>query len=394
MAPEKQFDFCVSGNGMVGSVTALALAQRGYSVAWIAPEILEPFSVNDEPDIRMSAISQGSVNLLEQVGVWQSIISMRAKPYSSLRVWETDGVETAFTSAEINTPQLGYFVENRLIQLACAKQAVNERNIQVFKTNLASVNSNGDDVNIQLENKVCIHSKWIIGAEGAQSQVRKCAGISTKAWQYEQNAMGIIVELNDDSKAETWQQFFPTGPCAFLPMHSNYAALIWYDDGLTLEKLNTLNSSQLKQSIESEFPTRLPEIKRVIKWASFPLTRMHASHYVKERSVLLGDAAHTVNPLAGQGVNMGFGDVKALLAILDDNLGAESLAQLGSQLNTGLNILHRQRNRVMMTALDCIYQGFKQTNGVTKLFRNSGLFIAQRAGIAKRQVIKFAAGLD
>ena len=173
MAPEKQFDFCVSGNGMIGSVTALALAQRGYSVAWIAPETLEPFSINDEPDIRMSAIAQGSVNLLKQVGVWQSIISMRAKSYSSLRVWETDGVETAFASAEINTPQLGYFVENRLIQLACAQHAENDNNIQVFKTNLASVNSNGDGVDIQLENKACIHAQWIIGAEGAQSQVRK-----------------------------------------------------------------------------------------------------------------------------------------------------------------------------------------------------------------------------
>jgi 2-octaprenyl-3-methyl-6-methoxy-1,4-benzoquinol hydroxylase len=395
MPDNRKFDFCVCGNGMVGSVITLALAKRGFSVAWVGSEKPKPYSEQDLPDVRVSAISLSSVALLKSVGVWDSISAMRVKPYSKMRVWEEEGVATQFNADQIYQSELGFFVENRLIQLACLEKAKSLNNIYIVDHNVESVLHYAEYASVKLVNNHSIDAHWVIGAEGVQSKVREGAGIGTKAWRYQQQAMGIIVELDEPSPDETWQRFYQTGPRALLPMFDCYAALVWYDSAETLAELAKLNDKALLAQIKEAFPSRLPSVKKIMTKAQFPLNRMHAECYVKHRAILVGDAAHTVNPLAGQGVNMGFLDVKSLISVIDDHITEGIMStRFRSALNWQMNTVQKQRNRVMMTALEGIYQVFKLQHSPAKTLRNLGLFAADKSKGVKAQMIKFAAGLS
>lgn len=248
------YDFCVVGGGMVGSAAALALTKMGHQVAWVSGPSINSFDPADKPDVRMSAITNGSIELLDSIGAWQPILAMRTKPYDTLSVWEGELTPVSFYADEIGATSLGHFVENRLIQLGCEAVLQNATNLY-RKADCAVTNIASDEqVSIELEDGSGIRSHWLIGADGGQSLVRQQTGIATSGWQYSQQAMGIIVELFNDSGAETWQQFEPSGPLAFLPMYDNYAALIWYDEPARLATLMQQTEQQLLDSIRTCFP--------------------------------------------------------------------------------------------------------------------------------------------
>ncbi|GGF53058.1 FAD-dependent monooxygenase [Alteromonas lipolytica] len=388
------FDFCINGAGMVGAATALGLAQQGYQVAIIEQRPPQPFNVQQPPDLRMSAISVASVDLLKALGAWQHIETMRLRSYSKLSVWEHPDCRTDFDAKDAGFDRLGYFVENRLIQLGCHQALKAFDNVSWFSpAHIASFtrSNNADDtVSVTLENGETLQTKWLIGADGAESQVRQLAGIGISGWQYAQQAMGIIVEFTQPVTDCTWQQFTADGPKALLPMHDNFASLIWYDSAARLAGLSRLSSAQLKQAIITDFPP-LDDDFTVLNKAAFTLIRRHASDYVIPGVILVGDAAHTINPLAGQGVNLGFKDVACLLqqtahqqAYSDDFL---------SQLQSGYERPRKRDNRLMMSAMDGFYTAFSNNHAPLKWLRNGLLKLAQHTGPLKHQVLKYAMGL-
>ena len=235
----------------------------------------------------------------------------------------------------------------------------------------------------------------MIGADGAASQVRQSANIGVSGWQYRQQAMGITIEMTNPVDAITWQEFTPEGPKAFLPMFDNYASLVWYDSPDELKRLSTLNAAQLKQAIIEAFPSELIKDGNdftVIDKATFPLTRAHASRYVTDSVILVGDAAHTINPLAGQGVNLGFRDVETLLAVTGDGIDLTSLA-FKSCLITSYEKPRQRDNGLMMSAMDGFYGLFSNDIGPIKWLRNQLLSVAQHFEPAKREVLKYAIGM-
>ncbi len=384
-------DCLVVGGGMVGAATALSLAELGLQVGVVEAYEPKAYCENEPFDLRMSAISIGSEQLLDNLNAWQQVTQWRVCPYKRLGVWENELAYAEFNSDEIGTEHLGHIVENRLIQLSLWQQMQKKSNVSFFcPEQLVSYQQHDDMVEVQLSEHT-IQTRLLIGADGAQSKVRNLANIGTTGWDYQQSAMLINVETEQGQQDITWQHFTETGPVALLPMPGNHASLVWYHHRDKIKELVNLDNSQLALEIKKAFPGRLGNI-HVVDKASFNLTRRHANKYVANRVILLGDSAHTINPLAGQGVNIGFKDVKALSEVIATAIeqgqafdDVQVLAQYEKQ--------RRNDNLLMMSAMDAIYLGFKNQFGPVKLLRNIGVFAAHRAPFLKKKALQYACGL-
>jgi 2-octaprenyl-3-methyl-6-methoxy-1,4-benzoquinol hydroxylase len=391
------FDFCVVGGGMVGSAMALGLAKIGFKIAIIEPFMPVPFESKQPPDMRVSAISLTSEALLQDLGAWSHINNMRACPYKRLSVWDKPSCRTDFDCKAIEQPHLGHIIENRLVQLGLHAAISDNQNV-VFYEDLKVTDILSTDVShITLENGQIIQAKILIGADGGHSAVRDAANIGVQGWQYAQQALGIQIKTYDGQQDITWQQFTADGPMAFLPLYDGFASLVWYHNAQDIIRLKSLSKIKLKHHILQHFPADLVDFE-VLDVASFPLTRMHANQYFKGNTVLIGDAAHTINPLAGQGVNLGFKDVSGLLSIINEGLTVHDRSTILQPSHychwlKKYEIARRRDNLVMMSAMDLLYSTFSNSNMPLKMLRNLGLMLANHSGPIKNNAMKYAMGL-
>nr|WP_245853763.1 FAD-dependent monooxygenase [Necropsobacter massiliensis] len=388
----KQKDIIVIGGGMIGAACAAGLGKLGLQIQLIERAPLPAFNPDTPYDIRISAISAASVELLKQLNAWQHIEAMRVCPYRALETWEIDGFSAYFHSDELNLPELGYMVENNLIQLGLWQALRTFENIQsTIGSAITDAKKCGENWQIFLDNGDSYSAPLLIAADGANSQIRQIAGIGLSGWQYRQHCMLILVETASPQQDMTWQQFYPSGPRAFLPLCGQRACLVWYDSPHKIRLLRQLSKEKLSDEIHQSFPSRLGDIQ-VLHAADFALTRRHAQDYVKQGVVLVGDAAHTINPLAGQGVNLGFKDVKALLNVI------ESAVQKNQHFAADDVLLRYQHQRkadnlFMQSGMDLFYKAFKEDLLPLKIARNLALVIADKATPLKKQALKYALGL-
>ncbi|MDN3653226.1 FAD-dependent oxidoreductase [Thalassotalea ponticola] len=384
-------DCLIVGAGMIGASAAIALAELGLQVTVIERAQPLAFDSAQPLDLRVSAISLASQSLLNQLQAWPAIEAMRHCVYRRLGVWEDELSYTEFNANEINQSHLGHIIENRVIQLALWQQMQQHDNITVLcPETLESFQHHTHSVTVQLSKQV-VEARLLIAADGANSKVRQLAGIGVTGWDYQQSAMLINVETELDQQDITWQKFLPTGPLAFLPMPGNNASLVWYQHKGEINRLSRLSNSQLTAEVNRAFPKRLGLVKVVNKGA-FNLTRRHANQYVKGQVVLLGDAAHTINPLAGQGVNLGFKDVLALQNVIAKAIGSGQ-CYYDSTVLARYEQQRRNDNLLMMSAMDTLYSVFSHPAKPLKLLRNMGLFVAHRAPLLKAKALEYACGL-
>ncbi|GKW12308.1 2-octaprenyl-3-methyl-6-methoxy-1,4-benzoquinol hydroxylase [Pectobacterium carotovorum subsp. carotovorum] len=386
------YDAIVVGGGMVGAAAALGLAQQGFQVAVIEQDMPAPFDAASPPDLRISAIGYASVALLKELGVWQRVQQMRSAPYRRLETWEWANARVVFDAADIHLPELGFMVENRVLQLALWESLQEEEHCQCYcPATPQNLQRMGDDWCLQLADGQQLTASLVVGADGANSQVRQWAGIGISGWQYRQSCMLIGVETLQPQQDVTWQQFTPSGPRAFLPLFGQWGSLVWYDSPQRIRQLQAMPLTQLDKEITAAFPERLGTVK-AFSSGSFPLVRRHAQTYIKPGLVLLGDAAHTINPLAGQGVNLGYRDVEALLDVLINarNAGEEWASE---------RILRRYQcrrmpdNLMMQSGMDLFYNAFSNALPPLSFARNMALMVAQRAGVLKQRALKYAIGV-
>jgi 2-octaprenyl-3-methyl-6-methoxy-1,4-benzoquinol hydroxylase len=401
---------------MIGSAIALGMAKKGLSVAIVEPVMPAAYDPSQPPDMRVSAISQASEKLLKELGAWQYIQDMRLCPYRRLAVWEDPSSRTEFNAADIHTTHLGHIIENRLIQLGLHQAMAHaldshQKTINMHQQTMDSHQKimdshqkvtwyTGDSIRsiehgmpstIVLESKTRLIARLIVGADGGNSKVRQLANIGTQGWQYRQQALGVNIKTDSIQQDITWQQFTTVGPKAFLPLYDGFGSLVWYNSAERVKYLSQLSKSALKQEIVKAFPTDLMDFE-ILQVAAFPLTRMHANQYWKKNIVLIGDAAHTINPLAGQGVNLGFKDVRALLDSMNEN-EKESLSIDPTKIFSSYERRRRNDNLVMMTAMDVLYGAFSNDNTLLSKIRNTGLKLANKAGPLKHQAMKYAMGV-
>jgi len=387
----QKWDVTVVGGGMVGAALASGLAAQGFKVAVLEQQEPAEFDASSNPDVRISAIGAASVALLKQLDVWPLIQRMRCTPYRKLETWEWHTAQVSFDAQSLGLPELGYMVENSVLQRALWQRLQQQGVELISPARLQAMQAGNGGWQLTLENGDRLLTKLVVGADGANSQVRQLAGMGIRGWNYAQSCMLISVRCEQDAGDCTWQQFTPDGPRAFLPLFDRWASLVWYDSPAKIRQLQAMNMAQLGQQIATHFPARLGKVTPVSA-GSFPLVRRHATRYVLPGLALVGDAAHTINPLAGQGVNLGYRDVDALIdTLVASRDRAENWASEGV-----LKRYQRKRqkdNLLMQSGMDLFYFAFSTPVAPLRIVRNLGLMVAERSGVLKRQALKYALGL-
>lgn len=405
-----EFDVVIIGAGMVGATIACGLARSNLKVAIVDVQKPKPFLSEETPHIRVSAISFASEQVLKHVGAWQHITSKRLCPYRRLAVNELPAKEglasklpdisnwarTEFNADAINQTHLGHIIENDIVHLALHEQMASLDSLSIFcPDEVESMALSGPNKKVILSKQGEISARLVIGAEGAQSQVRLQSGIGQTREQYEQQAFVCTVSYQGAQDDITWQSFTPHGPIAFLPLsdvgEKHYASLVWYDSPESIAGLKALSDAELINYFQREYPDTLPPLLTIEERANFPLFRSHALAYIKQGIALAGDAAHTINPLAGQGVNLGLLDAASLIEVLiQANLHNEDIAS--EMVLKRYQKARRSENQIMMTTMDAFYYGFSNKVLPLRILRNIGLGLANNAGFAKKNVMKYAIG--
>jgi len=408
------FDVIVVGGGMVGSLLAAALATgsagAGSATNAGAPEapsvcVLEaaepsPFEPGSAPDydIRVSALSVASERMFRHVGAWDGVMRRRAAPFARMRVWdgcadEQDG--TTFEAADVGVEALGHIVENRVIQLALLERLRELPGVTLAcPATLAgyTLEPTGDRVQVTLHDGRTLYAGLLVGADGARSTVRRLAGIDCPREPYDQRAMVATVRTELPQQAITWQRFMPAGPQAMLPLVGSNASLVWYHGDEEVERLSELDEAAFLAELHAAFPAVLGRIEHVHERSSFPIAKAHAERYIAPRVALIGDAAHTVHPLAGQGVNLGMLDAGALAQTLHAarargrDIGA-------SRTLRAYERWRRPENALMVEVLDGFHRAFQPQPSPLQRVRALALDLADRAGPIKHLVSRHAMGL-
>ncbi|MGL5251478.1 MAG: FAD-dependent oxidoreductase [Enterovibrio sp.] len=384
------FDVVVVGGGMTGAACALGLAQQGWQVALVEEKLPAAFTKDEACDLRVSALSRASVQLLQRLGCWQDILAMRVSPYHYVKAWGVPECALQFTAQEFAQSELGFIVENRVVQLGLWQKISTQPRVTSFAP--ATVNAfllHETHPQLQLTTGEKISAPLIVAADGSASKMRAFAGIGCVSVDYDQHCLVANVQL-DEPALGTWQWFSPAGARALLPLENSQASLVWYDKPQVISELSELSPLALTQAIARHFPSELGHFS-LLQHGKFALSKQHALRYHQNGVVLVGDAAHTIHPLAGQGVNLGFKDVAALLDVLQSLDGAPIFGD-SAALEKRLNAYQRWRrpeNLAMQAAMDVLYRHFR---GDTLLSRAVFTFFSRHQGL-KKQALQLAQGL-
>lgn len=397
----QQFDLVIVGGGMTGLALAAGLASTPLKIAILEASPQVPEWHPEQLEIRVSALSQASQQLLEQLGAWDKMLSMRVNPYQGMRVWDAEGTgEVSFQAREAGVHQLGYLVENKVTQLGLLASMTGQANLTWFRgvqpTAISAALDPQGSRQLTLSNGEQLTAQLIVAADGAGSKLREWGGFKTREWDYGHHALVTSVRTAQPHQNTAWQRFDRSGPLAFLPLNrdgdDHWCSLVWSTSAEEAEQLKNLDAETFNQALTQAFAGRLGQVLVSEERAIYPLRQRHAIDYVQPGLVLIGDAAHTIHPLAGQGVNLGFLDVAALTQVLVKACQQQQpLGHLAS-----LQQYQRQRkpdNLAMMALMETFKRLFATQNLPLLLARNLGMkFINQQPWI-KRQLIAQALGV-
>ena len=390
------YDLVIAGGGMVGSTLACALSDADFKIALLESVPLERIRPGEETDLRVSAINRASQRIFAAVGAWSDMTAWRVSPFRDMRVWDAGGFgQIHFDSATLGEPLLGWIIENRVIQYALL-----ERVRQLPAVDLlcpaALETAWPEDAGgwrVRLTDGREFTTQLLVGADGAQSKVRELAEIDTRGWSYHQKALVANVRTAEPHQETAWQRFLPTGPLAFLPLHDGRCSIVWSTTPEQADQLLALDEYDFAHMLTEASERRLGEIVQVRPRGAFPLRLQHARAYVKPGLALIGDAAHVVHPLAGQGVNLGLLDAATLAEVLLDGLAA------GHEVGA-LRVLRRYErwrksdNLPMLGIMDGFKRLFGNSLPPVRLLRNLGLNLTDAAGPLKNAMARRAMGLE
>lgn len=388
-----RFDVVVVGAGMVGAALACALGDSRLKVAIIdgrAPAAPLP----DEFDLRVSAITLASRTLFENLGAWQAMRARRVAPVEAMQVWE-GGRELVFNAADIGEACLAYIIENGVIQQALTERLRAFTNVQaLWPVKIDAIEMNDAAATVTLNDGRRLEARLLIGADGAESAVRRAAGIDTRRRSLEQKAIVATVRTEQPHANIARQHFLSTGPLAFLPLaQANTCSIVWSADTARADALMTLDDAAFTAQLETAFGDRLGRVVSVSRRQALPLALSHARCYSAPRAALIGDAAHTVHPLAGQGVNLGLLDAAVLAeAVLDAaargrDIGAPALLRRYERARRGGNL-------EMIATTGGFRYLFGNEQPLLRRLRGAGLGLTERMPPLKRFFMRRAAGLS
>lgn len=387
------YDIAIIGGGMVGATLACALGDAPLRVAVVEPVAAPRQFPADDFDIRVSAITRATQNVFAAVGAWEGMVARRVQPYEAMHVWDALGRGAIhFDCTELGEPDLGHIVENRVILAALLDRLGAFGNIDFLCPASATGLQLGDDgAQLFLADGRTLHARLLVGTDGTSSWVREQAGIDSTGWAYDQTAVVATVQTSRHHQNAAWQRFLPSGPLAFLPLPDGYSSIVWSTGHEQAEVLRNLPASQFLDELQQAFGDALGRMESVGPRGAFPLRLQHADRYVRPRLALAGNAAHTLHPLAGQGLNIGVLDAAALAAVLlsarRKDPGALPLLRRYERWRKGDNI-------AMLAAMDAFKRLFSNDFPPLVQLRNSGLLLADRLGPVKNFFVRRGMGLS
>lgn len=409
-----EFDIVIVGGGLVGAALACGLSlstnvRQRYRIALIeAQEIpscldvsnVEAASVSDfEP--RVSALTAATQVFLDSLGIWSMLPETRIAPYENMRVWDGDGTaDIAFSAADLHQPALGHIVENSVIVRALHRRLRELSAVDIMdQCTIERIDPQSGPALITLAGGQMIRASLVVAADGANSAVRKAFSIPTREWDYNHHAIVATVETTRSHGSTAWQRFSPSGPLAFLPLAGSgpnsdrFSSIVWSQSPEVAAELMALSDQAFCERLGTSIEHQLGNVVAVSKRFSIPLRQRHAKVYTKPGVVLLGDAAHTIHPLAGQGVNLGFLDVAVLL----DELQRAAVRGLPADDHFTLKRYQRRRmggNLAMMGLMETFKQLYASDDLALRWLRNSGMKWLNQTDFLKNQIVSHAMGLS
>ena len=398
----QHFDVVIVGGGLAGGSLALALSSLPLRIAVLEggqppSSCVEPAQAVEDFDRRAVALTEGSRQLLNNLDVWPLIEEVAAQPYERMCVWDAEGVgQISFNAADAGQESLGYIVEQRVI-LAGIYQKLAESSVSLLcesrLQHLRPTHTGG--YKLVLEGGEELATDLVVGADGAMSSVRKLLGMRTREWDYQHHAIVATLEVERSHENTAWQRFMPSGPLAYLPLpaqRDNFVSIVWSADPDAAKELVNANDAEFCERVGAALELRLGNVIAASPRISFPLRQRHAIRYVDQNVALVGDAAHTIHPLAGQGINLGFQDVRVL---------ADEMARAcrrGQALGSSAILRRYQRRRMGANlAMMAVMEGFKRLFGspmpLVRVVRNRGMSQLDKHHIAKRSLIRRAMDL-
>jgi len=377
----KKQKIIIIGAGLVGLAQALALAQKNISVILIEEQGFV-FS-SEKRTARVSAINSSSIKFLKTLNIWDKVDGARFSSLQKLVIWDDlTQAEMDFDAAMIAAPELGVIIENRELRRVLFEAAEQNKNIQIIYAKPQEL-AISETVKLTLDNEQIIEAELIIGADGARSWLRNYLNIDTAERSYYQQAIIACVETKKAHQNTGWQNFLSTGPLALLPLNDPHqCAIVWSSDTARAQELMSCDESQFNIEINNAFGSRLGEINLVSERQLFPLIMRHAKNYLLPHVVLIGDAAHSIHPLAGQGVNLGFMDAKCLA----ENTDAKNPANFKN-----LRRYERTRktaNSAMLCAMRALRDAFASQDSLLVPARAFGIQTLNKADFIKNQLMQ------
>ncbi|CAM4234097.1 FAD-dependent monooxygenase [Pseudoalteromonas byunsanensis] len=387
----QQVQVCIVGGGAIGLTLALGLAKAGITVQIIDSSV-EPQPLGELFANRVSAISLASQTLFERLGVWQDISALRASPYTHMDVRDQDSFgKIAFNSGELDLPELGHIIENDAIRYALYNKLKQFDNVSLaFNTRYQSIHQTDRDVLVTLESGTPVMAKLLVACDGANSAIRTQFKMPMTFWDYDHHAIVATVKTQLPHEATARQVFLPTGPLAFLPLHDDYHhSIVWSTSPQEAERLMALSEEDLNKSLNVAIDGQCGLCEVAPDRAVFPLRMRYAKQWLNNKVVLMGDAAHTIHPLAGLGMNLGLKDAELLIDLLSAEQGSEFATHRTLREYERARKLDAQKHIAMMQGLKELFEG---AHPLKKLVRGVGLSMVDKLGPLKQLFAKQAVG--